>query len=239
MSIKLKATYLPGLLLFLAIIASAQTAANPFASVQDDPKLPRVLIIGDSISIGYTIPVRQLLKGKANVHRIPVNGEYSAYGLAHIKDWLGEGKWDVIFFNWGIWDTHLVDADGKLTLDESDLNKLRIRTPVADYQKNLNLLVDAMEATKARLIWASSTPCSARKGTRFDDIAKYNKAAAEVMNSRHIAITDLYPAMLPYLSTMQAKDGYHYTQEGYEYLGMYVAAAIFGAITVQTSAADQ
>ena len=42
---------------------------HPFANPVDDPTLPRVLIIGDSISIGYTPRVRRLLEGKANVHR--------------------------------------------------------------------------------------------------------------------------------------------------------------------------
>ena len=32
-----------------------------FAFVEDDPALPRVLLIGDSISIGYTMPVRKRL----------------------------------------------------------------------------------------------------------------------------------------------------------------------------------
>jgi hypothetical protein len=59
---------------------------SPFDPVTDDPRLPRVLLIGDSISIGYTLPVRRLLEGKANVHRIPVNGAYSANGLAHIRN---------------------------------------------------------------------------------------------------------------------------------------------------------
>src|SRR4051812_8323674 len=53
--------------------AWGQTKAKPkpnpaFAEVKDDPSLPRVLLIGDSISIGYTVPVRKLLQGKANVH---------------------------------------------------------------------------------------------------------------------------------------------------------------------------
>lgn len=42
--------------------------------VPDLPGLPRVLLIGDSISIGYTLLVRELLKGKASIYRIPVNG---------------------------------------------------------------------------------------------------------------------------------------------------------------------
>ena len=44
-----------------------------FEPVKDDPTLPRILLIGDSISIGYTPATRKLLAGKANVHRIPEN----------------------------------------------------------------------------------------------------------------------------------------------------------------------
>src|SRR5690349_5233165 len=67
-----------------------------FEKVVDDAKLPRVLLIGDSISIGYTVAVRELLHGKANVHRIPTNGGPTTNGLAHLPAWLGAGKWDVI-----------------------------------------------------------------------------------------------------------------------------------------------
>jgi hypothetical protein len=66
--------------------------------------LPRVLLIGDSISMGYTLDVRELLKGKANVHRIPTNGGPTTNGLKNIKAWLGDSKWDVIHFNWGLHD---------------------------------------------------------------------------------------------------------------------------------------
>lgn len=78
--------------------------------IVDDPKLPRVLIIGDSISMGYTLPVRALLKGRANVHRIPENGNSSTVGLRRLSEWLGEGEWDVIHLNWG-----LHDASGVVT----------------------------------------------------------------------------------------------------------------------------
>ena len=42
----------------------------------------------------------------------------SAFGLAHIDEWLGDGKWDIIYFNWGIWDTHLLDSTGGLITNE-------------------------------------------------------------------------------------------------------------------------
>src|SRR5438552_10306989 len=111
----------PFLVLILPGLLPGQNAKQPqprrppdpaFAAVKDDPALPRVLLIGDSISIGYTVPVRRLLKGQANVHRIPENGGPTSNGLKKIDSWLGDKKWDVIHFNWGLHDLRL-DKEGK------------------------------------------------------------------------------------------------------------------------------
>lgn len=76
--------------------------SSAFTNPIDNPNLPNILLIGDSISIGYTIEVRKLLKQKADVFRIPTNGRHSAFGLNNIDKWLGNRKWDVIHFNWGL-----------------------------------------------------------------------------------------------------------------------------------------
>src|SRR4051794_19609114 len=91
-------------LALLAALALLALASTPHAQ---EKKLPRVLIIGDSISIGYTGPTQKLLAGKANVQRIPENGGPTSNGVAKIKQWLGEEKWDVIHFNWGLHDLKL------------------------------------------------------------------------------------------------------------------------------------
>ncbi len=91
----------------LALVVLAMTATplagqdrNPdFAPIEDIAGLPRLLLIGDSISIGYTLDTRALLKGTANVHRIPTNGGPTPKGVEHIDSWLGKSKWDVIHFN--------------------------------------------------------------------------------------------------------------------------------------------
>jgi len=134
------------LALLVALDASAATAPakkvapNPsLAPIQDVAGLPRVLLIGDSISMGYTLPVRKILEGKANVHRIPNNGGPTKYGIANIDRWLGTGKWDVIHFNWGIHDLKFM-LDGKRQVEP------------ADYEKNLRELVAKMKTTGAKLI---------------------------------------------------------------------------------------
>jgi hypothetical protein len=62
-----------------------------FLPVAGDPALPRVLLIGDSISIGYTPAVKELLRGIANVHRIPDNGGATTLALTLLDEWLGDG----------------------------------------------------------------------------------------------------------------------------------------------------
>ena len=74
------------------------------------PGLPRVLLIGDSISMGYTLPVRELLEGKANVHRIPTERRSDEERRREHREWLGDGKWDVIHFNWGIHDLKIMEG---------------------------------------------------------------------------------------------------------------------------------
>jgi lysophospholipase L1-like esterase len=188
-------------------VASAISRAMEFAPIKDDPKLPSILLIGDSISIGYTLPLRSLLAGKANVHRIPCNGQSTDYALRNLKNWLGESKWDVIHFNWGIWDAHIF-AGGSY------------RVPIAQYRKNLTLLVQQLQATGARLVWASTTPLQPRERqgrdlwVRATDIPLYNAAAKEVMEAQGISIDDLYVVALPKLVSLQADDGVHFTTEG-------------------------
>src|SRR5687768_13473590 len=86
-------------ILMMAVVGARAQDANPaFTEIKDDAALPRVLLIGDSISIGYTLPTRTRLQGKANVHRIPVNGGPTIRGLESLDQWLGTAKWDVIHF---------------------------------------------------------------------------------------------------------------------------------------------
>ncbi|MBL8830542.1 MAG: SGNH/GDSL hydrolase family protein, partial [Planctomycetaceae bacterium] len=107
-----------------------------FAPIVDEPGLPRVLLIGDSISIGYTLPTRELLKGKANLHRIPTNGGPTTNGLANIDKWLGDSKWDVIHFNWGLHDLKYIDEKA----GRVDPAKGKIQVPLDQYESNLRKL---------------------------------------------------------------------------------------------------
>jgi hypothetical protein len=207
---------------------AAQRRSNPaFAKVIDDPALPRVLLIGDSISIGYTLPVRELLKGKANVHRIPVNGGPTTRGLESLDEWLGDGKWDVIHFNWGLHDLKYVDEKGALV----DASQGMQQVPLEEYERNLRTLVERLQQTGARLVWRSTTPVpEGAVGRAPGDAARYNAVAAKIMNEAGIPIDDHYAYCLPRLAQMQRPANVHFTPEGSRLLAQQVATAIEQAL---------
>jgi acyl-CoA thioesterase-1 len=202
--------------------ATPKSAAKEpaFEPIADDPKLPRVLLIGDSISMGYTVPVRNLLKGKANIHRIPENGGPTTNGVAKLEKWLGNAKWDVIHFNWGLHDLKVM-PDGQR------------QVPPDAYEKNLRELVQRLKATGARLIWASTTPVPAGKlnpARKPSDVTVYNAIAKRIMEENQIATDDLYRFALPQLTKIQQPANVHFTANGSEALASQVASSIEKAL---------
>lgn len=212
-----------GIVAAIPSMVIAQNQAQPdltFAPIQDDPKLPRVLLIGDSISMGYTLPTRKLLEGKANVHRIAENGGPTINGLAKLSKWLGSGKWDVIHFNWGLHDLK-TDKDGNH------------QVPIEEYEKNLRELVKQLKATNAKLIWASTTPVPEGKLSpprKDSDVTAYNAAAKKIMEENGVRVDDLYEFTAPRLKEIQRPVNVHFTDKGSEALAKQVAEQIKKAL---------
>ena len=186
--------------------------SNAWDFVADNPKLPRVLLIGDSVSRGYTQAVRKELAGKVNVHRAPANCGPTGSGLKNLDVWLGTGKWDAIHFNFGIHD--------------------RATAPEL-YEKNLEELVTRLKATGAKLVWASTTPIppDTKDGeTASAAIVEKNKIAARVMQKNGVVIDDLHAWMLPDTAKFQNPKDVHFSGPGYERLAQRVARVIETAL---------
>lgn len=196
-----------------------------------EAKGPRVLIIGDSISLGYTPLVKQKLAGVADVLRPNDNCQHTAYGLKHIDAWLGDGKWDVIHFNFGIWDSHLIGPKGNLVWPEpAELGPNKQRHTTAEYKQNFAALVAKMKATGATVIWASTTPVMSRTGERFEAIKKLNAAAAETAAAEKLEVNDLYEFVMPNAEKWLAGDKVHFSGEGNKQLAEKVSASIAQAL---------
>jgi len=196
---------------FYLPIYQAEKLSNRISAwdyVKDNPKLPRVLLIGDSVSRGYTLAARAALGGKANVHRAPENCGPTANGIKKMDVWLGEGKWDVIHFNFGIHDR---------------------KTSNKDYEERLELIVKQLKATGAKLIWATTTPIppDTKDGPEASTaIIEKNHIAADIMKKNMVHVNDLFAFITPQLSKVQNPMDVHFKGEGYDMLGRQVALKI-------------
>lgn len=219
------------LVLFLCLIfcSSLLSQAQPQPSDDTVQSLPTVLIIGDSISIGYTPYVQEQLREKAMVIHNPGNAQHTGTGLKKIDAWLGEREWDVIHFNWGLWDLCYRDPPG--SLKQGKKNGKITSTPM-QYAKNLDKLILRLKKTGAKLIWASTTKVpEGEPGRKVGDDVLYNAIAKRLMKKHRIPITDLHAASSQFAPELfRAPGDVHFKPEGRKKLAKLVAGKIEEAL---------
>ncbi len=195
--------------------------------IQDAPGLPRVLLIGDSISIGYTLPVRELLTGIANVHRPMTNCGPTTNGLKNLDAWLGDKPWDVIHFNFGLHDLKYVDDQGHRVPPKDG----HLQVAPAEYEANLTEILKRLKQTNARLIWRTTTPVpQGAHGRVPGDAAKYNEIALRAVRDilgEQVIIDDQYAYAMEHSDRIQRPGDVHFTQTGYQELAQQAFNAIF------------
>lgn len=204
--------------LFLMVLVSS-------AAAQEKP-LPKVVLIGDSIRMGYAPLVAKLLDGKAIVVSAKPNGEDSANVLKNLDEWVIREKPDVVHINAGLHDLKLKDGS--------------YQVPLADYEKNLQAILDRIQKeTKAKVIFATSTPIldnlHAQRKAGFDrfeaDVQKYNNAAMAVMKRAGVPVNDLHKLVEDGgKEKLIGPDGTHYTPAGYEMLAAAVTNSILRSL---------
>ena len=169
----------------------------------------------------YTIPVREALAGKANVHRPKDNCGPTIRGLQELDEWLGSGRWDVIHFNFGLHDLRNIEGKHQVPLDA--------------YEKNLRQITERLKKTGAALIWCSTTPVpeGCEPGRKAGDEVAFNAAAKKIMDENHVAIDDLCAFARPRLKDIQMPKNVHFTAEGSKGLAGQVAKSILAALAAR------
>lgn len=191
------------------------------------PGKKKVLIIGDSISLGYFPHVRDALQNEAEVTHNPGNAQHTGTGLQKIDQWLGDVHYDVIVFNWGLWDLCYRHPDAK-TYGQRDKVNGKITHTTEQYEANMEKLVERLKRTGTKLIFVTTTVIPPGEAGRFEgDEVTYNKVAKAVMKKYKISVCDLYePSIKIHKKYEEAKGDVHYTKEGYKALGNYIVDCI-------------
>jgi lysophospholipase L1-like esterase len=208
------------LALTIASLTSAAVAAEPGA----EKSLPTIVLIGDSIRLGYAPFVTEMLKGKAHVIAAKENGGDTTRVLSNLDQWAIVDKPTVVHFNCGLHDLKVLKKTKKPQVS------------IEDYERHLREIVGRLQKeTKARLIFATTTPIRdklhAKRGGDFDrhesDVKRYNDVALKVMKEKGVEIDDLHTVVADAgIEKMQRADGTHYTPDGNKKLAKAVVESV-------------
>lgn len=202
-----------------------EDAINDRELQETDKKI--VLLIGDSMRMGYCETVKKELADIAEVVYPIDNCRFTQYVLTMLNAWAGlcdKEKVDLVQFNCGHWDAAHFGAE------EYPLNS------IDTYAHNIRRIITRLHSTfpNAKVIFANSSPmnpngeCSINYRTT-EDIIRYNEAAEAVATEMNVPVNDIFSVMKDWGSECYA-DYAHLTKEGFETLGKEVAAYIRNAL---------
>ncbi|MFO1436897.1 MAG: SGNH/GDSL hydrolase family protein [Verrucomicrobiaceae bacterium] len=180
------------------------------ATIQD-PKRPRVLLIGDSILSGYMAHAIKKLDGKAYVDAwVNPYNQSEHLNTKILPEVLAKGPYDVIHFNMGLhgWQEGRIKPGTFEPLTKGYVEAIRAKLP------------------NAKLIWASSTPVMLGGDVKKLDpvingtIIDHNRMAAKVMAECGVPVSDFYALLVDKLDLARGgKDKFHWNATAYQLLG--------------------
>lgn len=189
--------------------------------------MKQVVLIGDSIRMGYEPFVREMLKREADVWAPADNCSSSRCLMGHLDEWVISRQPDIVHMNCGLHDLAYKDAEGRPIAHR--------QVPLEEYQDAVRaMLTNVRGQTSALVVWASSTPVNERwhiekKGfARYEaDVEAYNQAATRAAKGLGIPINDLYSlVMREGRDQLLSPDGVHFTRRGYEILAEAVVKVL-------------
>ena len=152
--------------------------------------MKKIVLIGDSIRMGYDKYVKEALMGSAEVYYPAENCRFAQNVLRFAHDWRKKGEWpkdiDLVHWNAGLWDILEMDGYGPLSSIEHYTNMIE------RIDKRLRFLFP-----EAKMVFATSTAVRENeyKGSsrrRNSVIDEYNRAAIKVLSKTDTVIDDLY-----------------------------------------------
>ena len=195
--------------------------------------MKNIVLIGDSIRLGYDKYVKESMQNAANVVFPEENCRFAQYILRNLHYWIedtGIKEVDAIHWNAGLWDTLRIYGDEPLTSLETYLEMLdRIQNRIEMLYPN------------AKSIFALSTPVDESGFIKeFEmrcntDVERYNSAAAKLLSKRGVIINDLY-SLIKDKTHLHSDQTHYYTAEGTRVLGDKVCEVLCDALDIDKNA---
>ena len=176
--------------------------------------LPRILLIGDSITHNYQNKVREKLKGIAYVDYVATSyGIDSAIYKNLVLNFANYNKYDLIHFNFGLHAKHLSKLEYKKRVKHV-VQKLQEICPVIIAKSTVVYCFNNIELDKS---WMKR-------------VNERNIAVEEIANELNIEIDDLFDVSCSVPKEFRYEDGTHYLTAGYEVLANQVVNIIIKKI---------
>ena len=185
--------------------------------------MKRVTLIGDCIRRDYQPTVRDELADVAEVWGPEETIKTTRDVLAHLDEWVLGPKPDLFHFNCGLHEIRRFRPGDPQTV------------PLPEFRRNLEEIFRRIrENSETAITWAHTTPIFHERRDKLNtygrlesDVVEYNAAASEVAGRYGVRVVDLHRLTHESgIGRYMARNGLHYTPEGYVLLGKAVADAI-------------
>ncbi len=196
--------------------------------------MKKIVLIGDSIRLGYEAYVRSAFRDIAEIYAPTENCRFTQYVFRYLHEWKSLGNWpddvDAVHWNAGLWDTICFFGD------EPQTSPTAYAEIIPRIDRRLRHLFP-----KARIIFATSTSVDeeAYKASSYKrsnaTIAKYNRLAVASLADTDTVINDLFPLTLKLPASARSDLTHFNTEEGCRYLGSWVTAKLAEVLGIDTA----
>lgn len=185
--------------------------------------MKQLVLIGDSIRMGYEPFVKEALQDDAEVWGPEENGGDSRNVLAHLEEWVLSRSPGLVHINCGLHDI------------KKDFETGGAQVPMEEHARNVETILARLKGEgDFTIVWAMTTPVNEQwhhenKGfDRFEaDVRAANGAAGEICGRLDIPVNDLYTVVMDGgRDDLLVEDGVHFKREGYEMLGNAVVEMV-------------
>ncbi len=185
--------------------------------------MKKVVLIGDCIRRSYQPTVQEELAEVAEVWGPVETIKTTRDVLEQLDEWVLTPELDLFHFNCGLHEIRRFKPEDPQ------------RVPLPEFRQNLDQIFGRIRTNTATSItWAHTTPIFHEWrdklnsfGRKETDVLEYNAAAVEVADRYCVPIVDLHRVTVENgMERYMARNGLHFTPEGYVLLGKAVADVI-------------